>query len=234
MTKTLFPNYKIVEELFQSTSHKSLDPAFVTEKYVNPKIPYFQKSLDDILINRQSTRFFNEEKAISYHHLISILEKNMTFQKNNWKRDFEDGISLEQYVLVRRVKDNLDLKSDRIYKYSEEEKMKPLNNLLLTEIIDDIFLQREFSQAAAIIIFVGNLEDTVKLYGARGYNSLLKKSGAIAEYSWLQSIDQGYVGTVFAGILPRGLAKISDLDGYRKCQMFAFAFGHPFEHFERR
>jgi hypothetical protein len=234
MTNTLYPNYSIVHELIETAKQKSLNSSKTADKYVNSKITNFNKSLDDILSVRQSTRFFNQEKAISYDDLISILEKNMVFQKHNWNKDFEEKINIEQYVLVRRVENNSELKGDRIYKYSQEGVLMPLNNLSLTGIVDDIFLQREFSQAAAIIIFVGKVEDTVKLYGTRGYNSLLKKSGAIAEYSWLQSIDLGYVGTVFAGILPRGLGKISDLDGYRKCQMFAFALGHPIEHFERR
>lgn len=234
MNNALYPNYTIVQELIETAKHHSLEDLPTTAEHICPQMPAFHNSLDQILSVRQSTRFFNQEKAISYEHLIHILKNNMEFQRQNWLKDFEDEINLEQYVLVRRVEKDSEFNCDRIYEYSEEKELTPLNEICLSEIIYDIFLQKEFSQAAAIIIFVGKVEKAVQLYGPRGYNRLLKKAGAIAEYSWLQTIDLGYAGTVFAGILPSGLGKISDLDGYRKCQMFAFALGHPIEHSEGR
>jgi hypothetical protein len=233
MNKTLHPNYTIVHELIETAKHDSLKDLPAASEHILTGMPAFDHSLDQILSARQSTRFFDQEKAISYEHLMRILENNKEFQRNNWFEDFEEGTSIGQYVLARRLEKDPEFKNDRIYEYSGQE-LIPLNDICLTEIIDEIFLQKEFSQAAAIIIFVGKVERAVQLYGPRGYNRLLKKSGAIAEYSWLHTIDLGYVGTVFAGILPSGLRKISDLDGYRKCQMFAFALGHPIQQLERR
>lgn len=233
MNKTLYPNYTIVQELIETAKHNSLKDLLAVSEDIHMELPAFDHSLDQILSARQSTRFFNQEKAISYEHLMRILGNNRKFHRDNWIEDFEEDTSIEQYVLARRVEKDREFKNDHIYEYSGQE-LIPLNDICLTEIIHEIFLQKEFSQAAAIIIFVGKVERAVQLYGPRGYNRLLKKSGAIAEYSWLHTIDLGYVGTVFAGILPSGLKKISDLDGYRKCQMFAFALGHPIEQLERR
>ncbi|WLR54589.1 hypothetical protein LC048_19520 [Mesobacillus subterraneus] len=144
MNKALHPNYTIVHELIETAKHGSLVDLPAASEHILTEMPAFDHSLDQILSARQSTRFFDQEKAISYEHLMKILENNKEFQRTNWFEDFEEGTSIEQYVLARRVEKDLEFKNDRIYEYCGQE-LIPLNDICLTEIINEIFLQKENS-----------------------------------------------------------------------------------------
>jgi hypothetical protein len=190
------------------------------------------RSIEQVFQDRSSYRFFQSESRVAFTDLKTLLRKNHEYYTKNWG----DDRLVEQYVLVERI-DGRTMNPRTIYKYHHgDETLAGIGNLPKNWTKNMLFLQREFANAPAIIFFIGKLAQAVDAFGTSGYKNLLLRAGATAHHAWLQSLSIGYQGTVFAGVLPKSLRSFTAIDGYRKCQLFAYAFGHSpsaIDRFER-
>ncbi len=180
------------------------------------------KSMEQVFFERTSYRFFDPNSQVDIGDLKTILLKNHQYYIHNWD---DDGL-VQQYVICERV-NHASINARTIYRYCPNTNDLSAEGYLPENVSKEmLFLQQEFADAPVVLLFVGELAKAVEKIGTAGYKNLLIRSGAVAHYSWLQSISLGYQGTVFAGVLPKMFRKFCTVDGYRKCQMFAYAFGN--------
>lgn len=216
------PNYEIVNKLIEKSKNKN-----VSSDSLSMPISYdFEGQLGNIrkleqsLQFRTSTRFFNDT-PVSYEDLIVILNSNIQYLEGVWG----DIRNIEQYVIARNIDSEL-LDANSIYRYENENFIEVAK--LQEKNFHELYLQIEFSYSPVTIILVGKIEKSINEYkGMHAYKNLLISAGSTLYHSWLQSVTMGYAGTVFAGTIQKALSQISDVDGFRKCQLFAFAFGYP-------
>ena len=182
------------------------------------------KTVEDILERRSSVRFFSREDGIRQDHLKRLLSDAALFAQSVWGNE-EPLFRLRTCVFPERIAGG-EMDPARAYEFLpgsgafvEVGRMPP------DDAKERLVLQREFADAAAIVIWTAGLADAVRRHGSYAYKELLIRSGAAAHFAWLRSLALGYEGTVFAGILPKALRQICGVDGYRSHQTFALALG---------
>ena len=113
--------------------------------------------------------------------------------------------------------------------YRLDEDLRSLTPVatLPADVADDLTLQREFADAAAIVAVLGDLEATVARHGEHGYRLLMTRAGAACYTTWLHAIGLGFAGTVFAGFIPAAVRTRLRCDGVRRHPLFAVALGEP-------
>jgi len=222
----------IVSQLIHETTHTTnrFKKPQAADSLSNPEKPwqYYGNKRDwkTILRVRRSERFYDLSQGVEIDDLLNILTSNSAFYDSRWG----DGL-LSQYILFNQAfRKEIGFSDRLIYKF------EPNSNRFacMGEIPDhiersELFLQKEFSDAPVVIFFVGELETALTWGGTSAYKHMLLRAGAVAHNSWLCSMSYGYVGTVFAGVLPKALRRLCGIDGYRKCQLFAYSYGKPAE-----
>jgi hypothetical protein len=223
MTKVI-PRSEIVMKLMEDS--KEFKKHIVAEgpvvKIFDIGLPNRGRSMEQVFFERTSYRFFNPNSEVDIEDLKTILLKNHQYYIHNWN----DDRLVQQYIIGERV-NHTSINARTIYRYCPDTNDLSAEGYLPENVSKKmLFLQQEFADAPVVLLFVGELAKAVEKIGTAGYKNLLMRSGAVAHYSWLQSMSMGYQGTVFAGVLPKMFKKFCSIDGYRKCQMFAYAFGN--------
>src|SRR5262249_3988025 len=114
----------------------------------------------------------------------------------------------------------------RVYRYaSPDHTLVPLGSVPTLLECEELILQREFLDAAAILFVVGNLANAVALYGSHGHRQLLLRSGMAIHRAWLAGISLGLVGCPFAGIVSRTAETLLQTDPCVLTPLFALAIG---------
>ncbi|WP_411146943.1 hypothetical protein [Streptomyces sp. x-80] len=93
--------------------------------------------------------------------------------------------------------------------------------------LQDLVLQLEFADAAAVVLVLGDLAAALTRDGAAGHRQLLSRGAAHAHAAWLAALSQGAAGTVFAGILSSAGRTELGIDGFHRAQLLGLALGVP-------
>lgn len=92
---------------------------------------------------------------------------------------------------------------------------------------ETLTLQSEFTRAAVILSLGADLATAEANAGVHGYRRLMTSASAAAYGMWLEAVARGWIGSVFAGLLPAALRQSTASDGASRHQMFALAIGVP-------
>ncbi|WP_312130042.1 hypothetical protein [Lysinibacillus capsici] len=186
----------------------------------DPKIS--KMSLEEALDLREAIKEW-EDEFVKLADLSTILKLIFDSDTKDWENDFLNDLELGVVVYAQKV----DGLNPAIYHYSSKEhELVPIGNLESLN-MNEIVLQSEFGNAPVILIFTGKLGATIHHYGSSGLRRLLIRGGMAADRAWLASISLGYVGSLFAGILPKSLYTTVKIDGYQLTSLFAYSFGVP-------
>ncbi|EME52546.1 nitroreductase family protein [Amycolatopsis decaplanina] len=91
--------------------------------------------------------------------------------------------------------------------------------------VDQMVLQAEFADAAAIGVVVGRTPHAVHELGAHGYRILLARGSAAVNEVWLGALAAGREACGFAGLIPHALTAHGRLDLREQVPLFTFAIG---------
>lgn len=91
----------------------------------------------------------------------------------------------------------------------------------------DLGVQKEFSDAAAIVSAAANLDAADTWGGTHGYRLAMTRSASAIYDFHLQFVSRGLVGTVFAGFIPAAVRHSLASDGASRQQMFATTVAVP-------
>lgn len=95
------------------------------------------------------------------------------------------------------------------------------------EQVEGMTVQKEFSQAGAIVSAAANLEAAEAWGGAHGYRHAMGRCASLIYSVHLRAVARGLVGTVFAGFASSEVRHLLDSDGVSRHQMFAVTVAHP-------
>lgn len=92
-----------------------------------------------------------------------------------------------------------------------------------SERLRELTLQAEFCDAAVILSLGADLSSA----GPHAYREQMTRASVTAYGAWLAAVARGWVGSVFAGLLPAALRGPLGSDGVSRHQLFALALGLP-------
>lgn len=176
--------------------------------------------VEKALVKRAASRSW-ESSPVKLNDLGEILSSVYQQDKLNWKNEQQHQLDIEIIVYVT----NVEGLEKGIYSYCSNNHVLNMICGVDNERMKKIVLQEEFSYSPVIILFIGKLGAALSKLGAVGHRRLLVRGGMMGQYAWLKSLDLGYKGTTFAGILQGPLYEDLKIDGYVRAQLFAFAFG---------
>ncbi|EGQ3125088.1 hypothetical protein H2495_002582, partial [Staphylococcus pseudintermedius] len=125
------------------------------------------------------------------------------------------NINIEYYIITNDIKDNPDI-SNKFIIYNDG-KLKVLRDLICKK---NLYLQQEYSQASFVIIFTCDLHKTI-VHDDVTYEQVLQEIGTISQLIWLEAVNKGLYGSVFAGTLQKELRNISNINYINRHQIFA-------------
>ncbi|GIE76452.1 hypothetical protein Aph02nite_24020 [Actinoplanes philippinensis] len=179
--------------------------------------------LADVLPERGAAHDF-APAAISGAELSALLAAADRMDARGWAAEREAGVDLELYCAAWRVT-GVDIGLHRYL--PDRSQLCRVASLPDGPQAEELVLQREFAQAAALVVITGNLAAALERHGGHGHRLLLTRAGAAGHAAWLTALRLGLVGTVFAGLLPHVLRERASADGYHRAALFAFAVGRP-------
>jgi hypothetical protein len=181
-----------------------------------PRMP-----LIDLLRKRSSTRFFNDE-SITSEALRRIISTSLRDDADIWSHITQE-MSFEVFVMCLNVSDLAPGAYSVDRSATKFTLVAPASALGRFE---DLTIQSEFGQAAAIISVAGNIEDATQKFGGHGYRLLMTRAASLSYGMWLGSLADGLVGTVFAGFIPAAVRRALSSDISSRQQVFSLAIGH--------
>lgn len=180
-------------------------------------------ALDDALLERTSVRDY-AGTPLSGPDLSAILAAADRMDAAGWPGERAAGVDLELYCAAWRVT-GVDT---GLYRYlPAQSALCRVASLPDGPEAEELVMQREFAQAAAVLVITGNLAAALARHGSHGHRLLLTRAGAAGHAAWLTAVRLDLVGTVFAGLLPHVLRERAGADGYHRAALFAFAAGNP-------
>jgi hypothetical protein len=180
-------------------------------------------ALHDVLPERSAVRDY-ARTPLSGAGLSAIFAAADRMDARAWPAEREAGVDLELYCAAWRVT-GVDT---GLYRYRpERSELCRVASLPDGAEAEELVMQREFAEAAALLVITGNLAAALARHGSHGHRLLLSRAGAAGHAAWLAALRLDLVGTVFAGLLPNVLRERADADGYHRAALFAFAAGHP-------
>jgi SagB-type dehydrogenase family enzyme len=216
--------HAVVAKPFRRESGKSWS-AFLSSSKGAIKLPQVQnqgRSIEEVLRSRRSVRTFSET-PVELRAISTALSCAVLSDSGLWPQSYLHS-ALDFLVLANRVKGL----APGVYRYDSRARSLRLHRSLLTDAQKlELFVQPEFSKAAAVIWITGNLEQACAARGARGHRELLLRAGAAGHRLWMAGVAQGASGTVIAGLVPGAARRILGLDGYESASLFASAWGYP-------
>jgi len=183
--------------------------------------PRFDFDIHRILKVRSTHRRFAPKK-ISAVPLVDAIFHSYQRDKYNWPEALSPDGELQFLVLA------LDVEGLRpgVWAYDSF-----LRKLVLTkpglprEVLEDLFVQDEFTSAPAHIWIVSNLAAACAAKGAWAHRMLLLRAGAAAHHLWFRAMNAGLVGAITAGLVPGAARKHLGLDGYVRSLLIGVAVG---------
>lgn len=91
--------------------------------------------------------------------------------------------------------------------------------------MEDLGVQREFGNAAAIVTFAADLDQAHVRQGVRGYQLLMVRAASATYRVSLAAVSRGWICSVFAGLIPGAVRSLLESDGTSRHQLFAVAIG---------
>jgi hypothetical protein len=182
-----------------------------------------RSALDDVLPERTAVRDY-ATTPLAAADLSALFAAADRMDARGWPADRAAGVDLELYCAAWRVT-GVDT---GLYRYlPERSALCRVANLPDGAEAEELVMQREFAEAAALLVITGNLAAALSRHGSHCHRLLLSRAGAAGHAAWLAALRLDLVGTVFAGLLPSVLRERADADGYHRAALFAFAAGHP-------
>lgn len=179
--------------------------------------------IDDVLRERASIRHY-APSAIASGELAAVLLAAASLDATLYPGETAAGLGLELLVAAWRV----DGVAPALYlSVDGGGALEPVAALPTGERAQELVLQREFADAPALVVVLGDLAAAEERHGPHGHRLLLQRAGAAGHAGWLAAIAHGMHGTVFAGLLPDKLRALAGVDGSRRAQLLALSFGHP-------
>lgn len=180
-------------------------------------------NLEQTLRRRRSLRFF-AQSPLPAAAVGQVISAGLAEEKQGREQQDVGLPELEITIAALRL-DGLDRGFHQIYpgtqtaaKIAEEFDPSALESLTL---------QAEFANAAVIISLGADLAVAEARAGTHGYRLLMGRASAAAYAMWLHGVSRGWVGSVFAGLLPAALRQPVASDGTSRHQLFALALGAP-------
>jgi hypothetical protein len=180
-------------------------------------------ALADVLPGRTAVREY-AQTPLTGPDLSAILAAADRMDASAWSGERAAGVDLEVYCAARRVT-GVD---PGFYRFLPQRSgLHRVASLPDGPAAEDLVAQREFAQAPALLIIMGNLAAALARHGSHGHRLLLSRAGAAGHAAWLTALRLHLVGTVFTGLLPHVVWERAGVDGYHRAALFAFAAGHP-------
>jgi hypothetical protein len=186
-----------------------------------PGWPVAPHALGEVLLERRAHRFYADEPVPA-----SVVEGALDSAGHCDRLVFPDGtrrgLALEFLVIPNRV-DGLE----RRFLIAAGSERRQLGPMPLEADLTELVLQVEYAAAPVIVMAIGSLEQALDVVGPAGHRYLLARAGASLQGAWLHVASLGYVGSIFAGLVPAALGDIAGVDGYGRLGLLAFSFGRP-------
>jgi hypothetical protein len=180
-------------------------------------------ALGEVLPGRTAVRDY-AGAPLSGAELSAMFAAADRMDARGWPAERAAGVDLELYCAAWRVT-GVDT---GLYRYLPEgSRLCRVASLPDGPEAEELVMQREFAEAAALVVITGNLAAALARHGSHGHRLLLTRAGAAGHAAWLAALRLHLVGTVFAGLLPNVLRERADADGYHRAALFAFAAAHP-------
>ncbi|HEY0531945.1 MAG TPA: nitroreductase family protein [Actinoplanes sp.] len=180
-------------------------------------------ALHDVLPERTAVREY-AGTPVSGADLSALFAAADRMDARGWPAERAAGVDLELYCAAWRVT-GVDT---GLYRYRpQRSELCRVASLPDGPEAEELVMQQEFAQAAALLVITGNLAAALARHGSHGHRLLLSRAGAAGHAAWLAALRLGLAGTVFAGLLPNVLRERAGADGYHRAALFAFAAGHP-------
>ncbi|GFZ79131.1 nitroreductase family protein [Nesterenkonia alkaliphila] len=200
--------------------------ALPTEQVVSlagPGRPPAQLNLEQTLRRRRSLRFF-AQSPLPAAHVGEVITAGLAEEKQGRDQQEAELPELEITIAALRV-EGLDRGFHQITPSTQTAAKIAVD--FDPSALESLTLQAEFADAAVIISLGADLAAAEARAGTHGYRLLMGRVSAAAYAMWLQGVSRGWVGSVFAGLLPAALRQPVASDGTSRHQLFALALGPP-------
>lgn len=193
-------------------------PDHVRDRSAPPRVA---ARVEPVLQRRESVRRY-ADRPVDVDDLLDSLTSARELDEHLWPDEVQDGNGITLAVLVWRV-DGIETGLHRLGGAGLEK----IGPGVPPEDADDLVLQPEYSEAAALVLALGDLDRSHARHGGAGYHRLLVRAGAVLHEVWLNAIERQLVGSIFAGFLPDGARALLGPDDLTQRQLLALALGHP-------
>lgn len=189
---------------------------------VTPTESIHRQSLDDVLEQRESIRFYSDQQ-VTTDVAARIVRAAQLADQTGWPDECSAGLELDILIAAR----GLQGAEPAIYRL-EGDHFVPLAPLPI-EGAEDLVLQVEFATSPLIVIAIAPFADLLARWGDHGERLANTRAAAAIAAALFEANALGVAGSPFAGFLTSGLRRLIEVDGYANAQMFAASFGHPDE-----
>lgn len=181
------------------------------------------RGIEETLLHRSAVRDY-AERPLTLAQVSAMLTSAHAQDADTWAGERAAGVGLRLLCAAWRVSP-LEV---GLHAFDESTRtLTRLSPLPTGPAAADLVLQREFADAPAIVMVLGDLGAAVRRHGSHGYRLLLTRAGAAAHAAWLTAVGLGLDGSLFAGLLPSALRELAGVDGYTSAPLFAFSVGWP-------
>lgn len=181
------------------------------------------RTIEDVLSQRMSVRRY-APSAISAEQLATMVHHaRRGAYELRWAGLREFWRALEVVVIVRRVAGI----EPGVYVYdTHAHGLIRIRQKLHQSELEQLYVESEFSHAAAQVWICGNLAAVCERHGAWGHRQLLVCAGAAVHRASFAGMATGLVGSIAAGLVRGGARRHIGLDGYSRAPLVGFMAGN--------
>jgi SagB-type dehydrogenase family enzyme len=177
--------------------------------------------LSDVLARRVSVRRFAQEPVV-LDHLSTMLFCAQQGDAEDWPDEQAEEHRLNFLVIASRFKGA----EPGVYSYdARRNRLLWLKPAPAQQQKSELFVQREFTQAPAVVWIYGNLAGACARHGAFGHRLLLLRAGAAGHRLSTAAGALGVAGCLVGGVVPGAGRRQFGFDGYLRASLIGFATG---------
>jgi SagB-type dehydrogenase family enzyme len=177
--------------------------------------------LSEVLSRRVSVRRFAQE-PVALDHLSTMLFCAQQGDAENWPDEQAEEHRLNFLVIASRFRGA----EPGVYSYdARRHRLLWLKPAPAPQQKAELFVQREFSQAPAVVWIYGNLAGACARHGAFGHRLLLLRAGAAGHRLSTAAGALGVAGCLVGGVVPGAGRRQFGFDGYLRASLIGFATG---------
>jgi nitroreductase len=187
-----------------------------------PPMPQGSLLAGDVVGRRRSVREYTSE-PVNLSQLSAMLHCAWKGDVNDWMEEDKHLQPLTFAVLAWRVEGI----EPAVYIYDpQHHALRFLHAASSPDQRVDLFVQKEFADASAVVWIFGNLAAACASRGAFGHRQLLLRAGAAGHRVWMAASGVGLGGCLLGGVVPGEACRQFGVDGYTTASLFAFATGY--------